>query len=169
MRRLLLLFAGLVWASPVRAQPAIAPALRGWAARLLAQLIETAREQAIADGVRPLPPTVYRGLLGYFPPALLQRARFGCRGPRRIALPALTFSYGDAAAIALGDVILFRDERAAQADLRLWAHELTHVMQYQRWGMEGFASHYVEDSGSVEQEAHDNADRFVQWQGGQLR
>lgn len=168
MRRLLLLLAGLLWASPARAQPAIAPALREWAARLLAQLIETAREQAIADGVKPLPPTVYRGLLGYFPPALLQRARFGSGGAGRIALPAMAFSYGDATAITLGDVILFRDERAAQSDLKLWAHELTHVMQYQRWGMDGFASRYVEDSGGVEREAYDNAARFAQWQGGLL-
>lgn len=165
MRRLRLLLAGLLWAAPVRAQPAIAPSLREWAARALAQLIETAREQAIADGVKPLPPSVYRGLLGYFPPTLLQKARFGSSGASRIALPALAFSYGDAAAITLGDVILFRDERAAQTDLKLWAHELTHVMQYQRWGMDGFAAHYVEDSGGVEREAYDNADRFMQWQG----
>ncbi len=161
----MLLLAGLVWAAPVRAQPAIAPGLRDWAGRLLARLIETAREQAIADGVRPVPPTVYRGLLGYFPPALLQKARFGSQGAERIAMPALAFSYGDAAAITLGDVILFRDERSAQTDLTLWAHELTHVMQYQRWGMDGFASRYVADSSGVEREAYDNAARFAQWQG----
>lgn len=169
MRRLSLMLAGLLAASPVRAQPAIAPALRQWAARLLAQLIETAREQAIADGVRPIPPAIYRGLLGYFPPALLQKARFGSTPTGRITLPTLAFSYGDAVAITLGDVILFRDEKAAQADLKLWAHELTHVMQYQRWGMEGFASQYVADNGGVEQEANENARRFARWQGGSLR
>jgi hypothetical protein len=163
VRRLLLLV-GLLWGGRARAQPAIAPGLRDWAARVLAQLIEAAREQAIADGVRPLPASVYRGLLGYFPPTLLQKARFGSRGADRIALPALAFTYGDAKAVTLGDVILFRDEQAAQTDLTLWAHELTHVMQYQRWGMDGFASHYVADSSAVEQEANDNADRFKAWQ-----
>lgn len=169
MRRISLMLAGLLSASPVRAQPAIAPAWRQWAARLLAQLIETAREQAIADGVRPLPPAIYRGLLGYFPPTLLQKVRFGGTSATPITLPTLAFTYGDAVAITLGDVILFRDDRAAQNDLKLWAHELTHVMQYQRWGVDGFASHYVADSSSVEQEANDNARRFVRWHGGSLR
>jgi hypothetical protein len=169
LRRLPLLLGGLLWAAPVRAQPAIAPALRDWAARVLAQLIETAREDAIADGVRPVPPTIYRGLLGYFPAAMLQQARYGSGAQGRIALPALAFTYGDAAAITLGDVILFRDDRAAQTDLKLWAHELTHVMQYQRWGLDGFAARYVEDSGTLEREASDNAERFVQWRNGLLR
>jgi hypothetical protein len=169
VRRLVWLLADLVWRGRGRAQPAIAPGLRDWAARLLAQLIETAREQAIADGVKPLPASVYRGLLGYFPPALLQKARFGSGHAGQIALPALAFTYGDAKAVTLGDVILFQDEQAAQTDLKLWAHELTHVMQYQRWGMQGFASHYVADSGGVEQEANDNAERFTQWRGSALR
>jgi hypothetical protein len=169
LRRVLLMLPPMLWAAPAHAQPAIAPALRDWASRLLAQLIETAREEAIADGVRPVPPTIYRGLLGYFPPALLQRTRFGSVGARRIALPALAFTYGDATAITLGDVVLFRDDRAAQNDLKLWAHELTHVMQYQRWGLDGFAARYVDDSGGVEREAVENADRFARWQRQALR
>ena len=52
-----------------------------------------------------------------------------------------------------------------ETDLKTWAHELTHVMQYQRWGVEGFAERYVRDSAEVEQEAIDNANRFAAWQG----
>ncbi len=169
MPRLLNLLADKLRATATRGQPAIAPALRDWAARLLAQLIEAAREQAIADGVRQVPPAVYRGLLGYFPPAVLQRARFASGGASRIALPAVAFSYGNPKAITLGDVILFRDDRAAQTDLRLWAHELTHVMQYQRWGLDGFAARYVADCRGIEREANDNAARFAQWQGSAMR
>ena len=65
----------------------------------------------------------------------------------------LAFSYGDAKAITLGDVILFKNEQLAESNLKLWAHELTHVMQYQRWGIPGFAERYVRDSAGVEQEA----------------
>jgi hypothetical protein len=36
-------------------------------------------------------------------------------------------------------------------------------MQYQRWGVEGFAERYVRDSAAVEQEAIDNANRFASW------
>ena len=162
LRRLLLL-AGLIWSAPGRAQPAIPPSLLGIAAQALARLIEAARRQAIAAGVRPLPTPIYRGLLGFFPDALLRNVRFasGWRDP--ISLPAFTFTYGDAAAVTVGDVVLFREERAAQRDLALWAHELTHVMQYQRWGVDGFASRYVRDSDDIEREAKANAYRFTRW------
>lgn len=164
MRRSMLLAGLTAWALPARAQPPIAPALLDYAADTLASLIDAARQQAIADGVSPIPPVIYRGLLGYFPPALLQKARFAVGGTRTLSLPGLAFSYGDAGAITLGEVILFKTERLAQGDTKMWAHELTHVMQYQRWGIDGFASRYVRDSAGVEQEAIDNANRFAAWQ-----
>ena len=162
MRRSLLL-AGLAWALPSRAQPVVAPGLVDYAAGALGRLIENARQQAIADGVRPIPSAIYRSLLGYFPAALLQRCRFATGGSRALTLPALAFSYGDATAITLGEVVLFKTEKVAQSDLKVWAHELTHIMQYQRWGIDGFADRYVRDSGMVEQEAIDNANRFAAW------
>jgi hypothetical protein len=161
--RRFLLLAGLSWALPVRAQPAIAPGLLDYAASALADLIDSARRQAIADGVRPVPTGVYRSLLGYFPAALLQKCHFAAGEARALTLPAFAFSYGDATAITLGDVVLFKNERVAETDLKVWAHELTHVMQYQRWGIEGFAERYVRDSGAVEREAIDNANRFAAW------
>ena len=169
MRRLLLLLAGLLGATSGRAQPATQPgpppALKEYAARILTRMIETTREQTIANGVKPIPPAIYRGLLGYFPAALLQRVRYASGQAGGIALPAIAFTYGDVAAMALGEVIVFRDERVAQSDLKLWAHELTHVLQYQRWGTEGFASRYVADRTGVEREAYANAERFVAWRG----
>lgn len=165
MRRSFLL-AGLAWAAPVQAQPPMPPALTEHGAGLLAKLIETTRERAIADGVRPIPTTVYRQLLGYFPAALLQQVRFAT-GPsaNRISLPTLAFTYGDTAAMTLREVVLFRDEEAARSNLKLWAHELTHVLQYQRWGLDGFAYRYITDRASVEKEAVENAERFAKWLG----
>ena len=157
------MIAALAWAMPARAQKVIPPGLLDYAASALGELIESARQQAIADGVRPIPPPVHRALLGYFPAALLQRCRFATGTSRALTLPALAFSYGDATAITLGDVVLFRSERVAETDLKVWAHELTHVMQYQRWGVDGFAERYVRDSAAVEQEAIDNANRFEVW------
>lgn len=167
MRRQFLL-AGFLAMLPKRArsQDAIPPALIGVAAQVLANLIESARSQAIADGVQSMPSGVYRGLLGYFPDGLLRKVRFSAGRAERIVLPSLAFAYGDAAAVTLGDVVLFRDPRKAQTDLKLWAHELTHVLQYQRWGVAGFAEHYVRDSHAVEKEAYDNADRFAVWRPG---
>jgi hypothetical protein len=164
MRRSVLL-AVLARAVHGRTKPALAEGVLEYAAGALGGMIDTARQQAIADGVRAIPPAVYRSLLGYFPAALLQKCRYavGSHGP--LTLPALAFSYGDAMAITLGDVILFKKERVAQSDLKVWAHELTHVMQYQRWGVRGFADRYVRDTQAVEQEAIENADRFLEWLG----
>jgi hypothetical protein len=158
------MIAALAWALPAKAQPVVPPALLDYAASALSGLIDAARQQAIADGVRPIPTSVYRGLLGYFPAALLQRCRYATGSSRPLMLPALAFTYGDATAITLGDVVLFKSDRVAETDLKIWAHELTHVMQYQRWGVESFAERYVRDSAAVEQEAIDNANRFAAWQ-----
>ncbi len=160
------MFGGLTaWAASGRAQPPSSgmPPLLDYAAAALARLIDDARQQAIADGVRPVPAGVYRSLLGYFPATLLHKARFAVGSVTPLSLPALAFRYGDAIAMTLGDVVLFKSEPAAQSDLKVWAHELTHVMQYQRWGIDGFADHYVRDSSAVEQEAIDNANRFLAW------
>ena len=157
------MIAALAWALPAKAQPVIPPGLVDYAASALGGLIDSARQQAIADGVRPIPPSVYRSLLGYFPPDVLQRCRFATGSSRALTLPALAFSYGDATAITLGDVILFKSDRVAETDLKVWAHELTHAMQYQRWGVDGFAERYVRGSAGVEQEAIDNANRFIAW------
>jgi hypothetical protein len=157
------LLAGLTWILPTRGQPVIAEGMLDYASGALATLIDGARRQAIADGVRPIPPLVYRSLLGYFPAALLQKCRFAVGGTTALSLPALAFSYGGATAIALGDIVLFKSESVAESNLKVWAHELTHVMQYQRWGIEGFADHYVRASRAVEQEAIDNANRFAEW------
>jgi hypothetical protein len=158
-----IMMAALAWAVPAKAQPVVPPGLQDYAGSALAGLIDSARQQAIADGVRPIPPSVYRGLLGYFPAALLQRCRFAAGSSRPLTLPALAFTYGDATAITLGEVVLFKSDQVAETDLKTWAHELTHVMQYQRWGVEGFAERYVRDSAAVEQEAIDNANRFASW------
>jgi hypothetical protein len=152
---------------PARAQTRIAPPLQDYASEALAALIEDARRQAIADGVFPILPGIYRSLLGFFPADLLQKIRFAVGRTDTLDLPSLTFTYGDAIAMTLGEVIIFRSERDAKADTKLWAHEMTHVMQYQRWGIEGFADRYVRDSAAVEQEAIDNAKRFAAWRSGQ--
>ncbi len=172
-----LLLGGLSWMWPTRAQGQNpgeghgrgqgATQLMDLAAGALARMIETSRETAISAGVRGIPVGVQRALTGFFPPALLQRVRYRVIAPQDgVILPQLAFDHGHADAITLGDIILFRRDHAAQTDLVLWAHELTHVMQYQRWGTEGFAARYVRDYQGVEREARDNAARFKTWQGG---
>jgi hypothetical protein len=165
LRRSVLL-APLAWAFPALARPVLPPELVGYAGEALAELIEAARRQAIADGVSAMPPGIFRELLGFFPADELRHVRWGVGGKGVLELPSLAFEYGDAVAMTLGEVVMFKSEHDAEVNAKLWAHEMTHVMQYQRWGVEGFAHRYAEDSAAVEKEAIDNANRFVAWSHG---
>jgi len=148
---------------PVRAQLVLFPELANGAAHLVAQWIDTSRLEALQRGVRPIPLEIDQAMRGYFSDSLLARVRYTVGSADGMTLPALAFSYGDVAALTLDDIIVFRDDHAAQTDLKLWAHELTHVEQYRRWGLQGFAAHYARNPASVESEAYRNADRFMEW------
>ena len=162
--RIALIVAALFCGMPAQAQFTLPPQLLDTAAGLLGQWIEATRDDAVRQGVRPVPPKMYRALVGYFPSSLLNGVRYGVGDSDAFSLPGLAFQYGDVAAITLGDVVLFRDQHVAETDVKLWAHELTHVQQFQRWGTAGFAAHYVSDAAGVEREAYANADQFVAWQ-----
>ena len=162
MRRSFFL-APLAWVWPARGQPAVPPSLLEHGARLLADLIQSARETAIANGVKAMPSQIHTALLGFFPDALLRKVRFTSGHADAITIPGLAMGYGHIDAVTLIDVIMFRDDHTAHTDSKLWAHELTHVMQYERWGIDGFAKRYLQDYDTVEREARDNADRFVSW------
>jgi len=157
------LLAPLAWALPARAQQAIPPSLLEHGSKLLVTLIQAARESAIANGVKTMPPQIHSALLGFFPDAILRKVRYNSGQADAISIPGLALNYGHIDAVTLVDVIMFRDDRAARTDAKLWAHELTHVMQYERWGIDGFATRYLQDYNAVEQEARDNADRYVTW------
>ena len=162
MRRSLFLPA-LSLVFPAKAQPVLQPALMEHASRLLVALIKTAREGAISAGVKPPPPQIHSALLGFFPDALLRKVRFSSGQADAITIPGLAMTYGHLDAITLSDVILFHHDRDARTNHALWAHELTHVMQYQRWGIDGFAARYLQDFNTIEKEARDNAARYVTW------
>ncbi len=138
------------------------PQLGDVVASLLAQLIIAARRDALAAGTGPIPERIVQALTGYFPADLLRSVRCG-GGGASLSLPGLAFQYGDALAITLIDVVLFRRDDDVRWNEKIWAHELTHVMQYRRWGVEGFAARYIADSAAVEREAYGNADRFQAW------
>ncbi len=136
--------------------------LGGIAATVLAQWITASRQQALAAGTEPVPSDIMKSLAGYLPAELTRMARWRVGGTTSIpTLPGFAFQYGDVAAITLIDVVLFGSEGDARRNAKLWAHELTHVAQYQRWGVDGFATRYIADSGAVEREAYVNADRFA--------
>jgi Domain of unknown function (DUF4157) len=128
-----------------------------WAGGALAYAIRRAKESARKVCV-PIPPTVVQTLSQFFPPDFFPGV---CWAIVRNGFSLDSYAIHDAgmAAITLEDVVVFRDAQAAQ-DSTLWAHELTHVRQYQSLGVEGFAALYTVAWDYLEQQARD-FDQFV--------
>ena len=86
-------------------------------------------------------PTTPKG--PYFPAQILDKAKWTTAVG--ISLDGiLTNWFALEGAITLGEVIAFSDGAQAQ-EVEVWAHELTHVIQYEELGIEAFA---VRDSTS---------------------
>ena len=135
-------------------------ALLNATAPLLAAAIRESRQQAIDRGVSPIPPHIRSTLQPYFPTAILDKARWTTAGG--ISLDgALTSWFNMEGAITLGEVIAFSDGTQAQQDVEVWAHELTHVIQYEQLGIETFAFEYSYDFTDLENQARDNASRTM--------
>jgi len=137
----------------------LADATNQIAGEALAQWIIASRGDVLRGGVQPIPAAIRERLAGHFPAALLDRVRYRIGIGNDLALPSRAFR-ANAAAITLDEVIAFRTGDAT-ADVHLWAHELTHVQQYQRWGVRGFAQRYTLDHDGVEREAEANATRIL--------
>lgn len=133
-----------------RVPTAVAPAL--------AATIRMSRDRAYATGVRPMPAHVIRALSPHFSPAVLNQVRWRPPMPRPSMTGLLVGWYFREGAVTLQDVVLFSDDSLAQ-DPGFWAHELTHVEQYRRYGVDGFARRYVNDWESLEAEARQRAKR----------
>ncbi|EFF75440.1 DUF4157 domain-containing protein [Achromobacter piechaudii] len=123
----------------------------------IATAIRFSRGQAINRGVQPIPPNVKSALAPYFPPGLLDKVRWTTAGG--ISLDgALKNWFNQEGAITYDEVIVFSNPTE---DLRLWAHELTHVLQYSQMGVETFAFQYSFDWNSLEGQTRTNSDRIA--------
>jgi hypothetical protein len=103
-------------------------------------------------------------LTGYVPEPILERVRWRHDGGD-LSLPENVLRFGDVPAMTLDDVVLFRSRQAALEDPKLWAHELKHVMQFEEWGVDGFARRYLSDYEAVEQEAAEFRWQFMKQAG----
>lgn len=127
------------------------------AGNALAFAIRQAKEQARRN-CGPMPPQVVATLSAFFPNDIFPGV---CWTVVANGFTLDSFAIHDAgmAAITLEDVVVFRSSQDGY-DPVLWSHELTHVLQYRRLGVEGFASLYSVAWDAVEQEAR-NFDQFV--------
>jgi hypothetical protein len=139
-------------AQPERAPQPLSPLIVASLAPVLASWIVAERDAAKSQGVEPIPAAIRTALEGYVPKAVLDRVRWR-EGASELSLPQNMIRFGHASAVTLDDVIVFEERSAALEDPKLWAHELEHVMQFEEWGVEGFATRYLSDHAAVELEA----------------
>ena len=133
-------------------------------APLLASWIESERDAAKAQGVESIPPEIRAALAGYVPEPVLDRVRWR-EGASEISLPQNMIRFGHADAVTLDDVIVFEEGTTALEDPKFWAHELKHVMQFEEWGVEGFATRYLSNNNAVENEAYEYRWQFMKQRG----
>jgi Domain of unknown function (DUF4157) len=130
------------------------------AAPALATAIRFSRGQALNRNPRPIPQPIKVELAKYFPGVILDKVRWTTAGG--ITLDgALKNWLNQEGAVTLGEVIVFSSETLT-SNIELWAHELTHVLQYEQLGVETFAFQYIIGFQAMEQQATDNARRIVQ-------
>ena len=123
----------------------------------LAETIRSTRDRVYPQG-RPIPVALRRQLAPFFPRTVLEQVRYATAwDPTADLLPSLFMGSSPKSAMTLGDVILFRDAHGV-TDPLLWAHELTHVLQYQQLGVTAFATRYLERGWELEAEAMEKAD-----------
>jgi Domain of unknown function (DUF4157) len=102
----------------------------------------------------PIPPQTRQALAPFFPGAVLDKARYTYQDRANFSITNFVIRCsGNTAAVTVDNIIVFRGPTEAQ-DPVLWAHELVHVGQYDRLGVEGFAHFYSIDWNGMENEAY---------------
>jgi len=112
----------------------------------IALWINASRDAAIADGVNPIPNEIRAQLNHLFPASILNKVRYKRGGGFPGTLDYFREQLGGGA-ITLNDVIVFVNPDRWN-DIKLWAHELEHVRQYEQLGVDGFAQAYF-DQGCI--------------------
>lgn len=116
--------------------------------RLLAAALMHAERHA-RPSAHPMPEHIHRRFRDAYDPSFLNAVRWTTLDHAGITLDGLVFHGSErVVAVTLGDVIVFRSDADAE-NLHLWAHELVHVEQIRRLGIQSFARAYAEDGGGA--------------------
>jgi hypothetical protein len=100
-----------------------------------------------------MPAQIRAAFDSFVPAGVLAQVRWRVDGETGLA-GRLLFQSGTVRAVTLDNVILFASAEEA-ANVKLWAHELYHVMQYRQWGVDGFAERFVDDHRTLERDARE--------------
>lgn len=137
----------------------VSQALLNPLAPILASSIRFSRGQALNRGTQHIPGEIKQKLTPYFPANILNNTTWTTANGISID-GALKNWFNLEGAVTLDDVVAFSDAQLAN-DVALWAHELTHVLQYSQMGVETFAFQYSYDWNSLESQARDNSSRIM--------
>jgi hypothetical protein len=127
----------------------------------LEQAIISSHNTAI-NGAMPIPPQIRQQLTGYASEESMNLVRYKIGDDGFANLAHLLEQGGPAAAVTLIDIVVFRGPSEA-ADPSIWAHALTHVDQYQAWGVHSFAMQYARNWRSVEDSAYAKGNGYQAW------
>lgn len=131
------------------------------AATALQRAIQYSRGNAKRSGTHPIPPEVKTDLQYYFSKSLLNRVEWTPVGPELdLASLVATWYRREGGAVTLQDVIVYSRPDMVQ-NRTLWAHELTHALQYEELGPRDFARVYLTNHQVLEQQARENAARIA--------
>ena len=106
-----------------------------------------------------IPQNIKIALSAYFPSNILNNTTWTTSDGISID-GALSNWLNQEGAVTYDDVIVFSDEQLT-TNVELWAHELTHVLQYSQMGVETFAFQYSINWNSLEVQARENASRII--------
>lgn len=118
----------------------------------LAAQIHAARDNVRRTGCGPASPQVISALTPFLPASVFDGVCWASLKPG-FGLDSIVIHDGGMSAVTLDDTIVFKDS-ASGFDPGLWAHELIHILQYRRLGVEVFANQYTYNWRSLEDEAY---------------
>ncbi|TIX70162.1 MAG: DUF4157 domain-containing protein [Mesorhizobium sp.] len=111
--------------------------------RPLRDLILLSRSMANNERVYPMPSQIRKRLKLFFPSETLRSVRYRVGTNIPVNLQKIALDWNNNKAITLGNVIVFANESAAR-NLCTWAHEVEHVLQYEKLGIDQFAERYMQ-------------------------
>lgn len=120
-----------------------------------------ASRNSAMNGAMPMPFQMQQALQAWYDPGLINMVRYKIGDGGELNLANNSIRFGDASAVTLIDVIIFRGSKEA-SDPALWAHEMKHVQQFHDWGVHSFAVQYMRSWNSVEDPAYAVQRQFAQ-------
>jgi Domain of unknown function (DUF4157) len=110
-------------------------------------------KQDVEQGCRPIPADVQSRLRRFFPSDVLAGTCYNTFSARYVGFnSAILRHLRRQGAAALENVVVFNNP-GLERDVRIWIHELQHVIQYRAGGSEGSARLYTPQGGQLESDA----------------